>query len=219
MSLLAARSHAALTCSRSFLITGNLLAELDHSGRIDFGAFYTARVRRIAPTAFACTLACLVAALVAFSPADVVAAARSALAAAFSFTNVYETYFVYHGYFASASAQNPFLHMWSLAVEEQFYLGWPVVLALVMARAGRHAVTLFAGASALSFVWSYVWPSYMMLHARVGELLMGAVLAVWVAKRPVHMTSLAADVTGVWGLALVVGSMFVVSKGALRRTD
>ena len=63
-------------------------------------------------------------------PEDLLALAQSAAATVLSGANIYFTYFLDSSYFATDSATEPMLHMWSLGVEEQFYLVWPFLLLL-----------------------------------------------------------------------------------------
>jgi len=110
-----------------FLVTQLLLRDLRHQGTIRFGRFYSRRFRRLLPAAFvALTVTALVYTAIA-SPAEVLAAAGSFKAAFLYSTN---WYFIHQatGYFGADITTNPVLHFWSLAVEEQFYLLWPLAL-------------------------------------------------------------------------------------------
>ena len=65
--------------------------------------------------------------------------AGSAIASMLSAANIYFTYFVDTGYFAEESSTKPLLHIWSLGVEEQFYLFWPMIAVVLVSRLGRSA--------------------------------------------------------------------------------
>ena len=121
-----------------FLITGHLLREVRKTGRIDLPGFWAARVRRILPAAFAVILAVL-AATMAFLPATQwKTVGTAALASAFSVENwVLAADAV--DYLASDAEPTALQHFWSLGVEEQFYLVWPllVLLAVWVARSLR----------------------------------------------------------------------------------
>lgn len=110
-----------------YLITGLLTRESDRTGRIDFGAFYARRMRRLLPAIAVVLLVVLAVSAAIIAPVDVVGIAKSARATAAYLSNFYFAR-IAADYFAESNATNPLLHMWSLSVEEQFYLAWPVLL-------------------------------------------------------------------------------------------
>jgi peptidoglycan/LPS O-acetylase OafA/YrhL len=119
-----------------FLITGLLLREHERTGRIAFLAFYARRARRLLPAAVVVLVATLVAALNLAAPLDRPAVGLDGAAAALSIGNI--RFALASGdYFANIAGPSPFLHFWSLAVEEQFYLIWPALILL--AARGLHA--------------------------------------------------------------------------------
>lgn len=169
-----------------FLITRNIWGEMC-AGRFSLANFYLRRVRRIAPAFLAMTLVTLLAGCFLLLPKDLLRLAGSALAAAFSLSNVYFWRYLDTSYFAESSDQEPLLHTWSLGVEEQFYLLWPAVLLLgALIRSRKTAITTIAVAIAIaSFACaeftnvSAAKFAYYMLPARAGELMVGALLALW----------------------------------------
>jgi peptidoglycan/LPS O-acetylase OafA/YrhL len=168
-----------------FLITGLLLREHDRTGRIGLLQFYARRARRLLPAAIVVLLATLVVALQVVAPLDRPAVGLDAAAAALSIGNI--RFALASGdYFTSVATPSPFLHFWSLAVEEQFYLVWPAVILLV-AR-GIHArrrvmvalvVVVVASFAANLFVTDIAvnWAFYS-LPTRAWELGLGGLLAV-----------------------------------------
>ena len=117
-----------------FLITGLLWEELDGTGRLRFGAFYARRARRLLPAAVLVLLVTLVASSLWLSLLQVPVVARDAAAAALYVAN-YRFALQRTDYLADASP-SPLQHYWSLGVEEQFYLLWPLLLGGVVL-AGR----------------------------------------------------------------------------------
>ncbi|MEU9804879.1 acyltransferase family protein [Mycobacterium sp. NPDC050853] len=142
-----------------FVITRLLLREADEDGNINLRRFYTRRVRRLLPALALLIVVVLPVTAVVQSPlGSMQVAARTAAAAALFVSNAV-LFLEPSGYFAAPAAMNPFLHTWSLAVEEQFYLIFPgvMVLAAYVAtrrRASRRRVTfaLLLVLSALSFL-------------------------------------------------------------------
>lgn len=111
-----------------FLITGQILKEL-RTDTFSFVEFYKRRVRRLFPALFCMLLATLVAGTFLLAPEPLEALGESSLFAVFSLSNL--LFYSQSGYFDSDSIQKPLLHTWSLGVEEQFYLFWPLFLFLI----------------------------------------------------------------------------------------
>ena len=119
-----------------YLITGIVAKELQE-GRFTIKAFYERRIRRILPALWALLLVCLPISFWLMLPADAEAMAKSAMWSILAMANVYFWREVTTDYFAPQSAQMPFLHLWSLGVEEQFYVLWPLVALFVLPSVGR----------------------------------------------------------------------------------
>lgn len=126
-----------------YLITALLVREIDELGTLRLANFYARRVRRLLPASAVMILVIVLAGELLLSPLERMEQTRAALAAAAYVSNFW---FLKQGsdYFAADSTHNPFLHTWSLAVEEQFYLVWPLLIVL--------AYRLFRSKKALAFV-------------------------------------------------------------------
>ena len=176
-----------------YLITSLLLAEHDRGGGIAVRRFWSRRLRRLVPAAVAMIAATGVATRLWLVEAAWEPVRRDALA---SLTWVANWRYIADGssYFEQSLGPSPLEHTWSLAVEEQFYLVWPLVMIVVL-RWWRHrrlvVLAAFGGAAAASAVWMWHLHSplapdraYQGTDARAQQLLVGAALAWVVANWP-----------------------------------
>ena len=168
-----------------FVISGYLITSLilkqQAAGRFDLVEFFARRVRRIIPAVCVMTLATLVLGSLWLSPAAWIDLAGSAMAQTVMMANVW--YWRTIDYFSTEAELKPFLHMWSLAVEEQFYLVYPFLLVL-LGRCSRR--TLFFMLSALAAVSLVLAEYFLPIHAsavyyllpfRAWELLLGGIVS------------------------------------------
>jgi peptidoglycan/LPS O-acetylase OafA/YrhL len=136
-----------------YLITSLLMREISSSGKVNFARFYARRARRLLPAAITMVLVVCGAEAIIMNPLAQLNPLKAALATVFYSSNLYFAHLQLQ-YFSQHSANNPLLHTWSLAVEEQFYLIWPVLL-LLLARTiksvGTRSIAL-AAISLASFV-------------------------------------------------------------------
>jgi peptidoglycan/LPS O-acetylase OafA/YrhL len=191
-----------------FLITGILLAEFVDRGRISLPGFYLRRARRILPAA---ALTLVVTDIAAHHLLNVVRAREAVGDSIWSALFAANVHFARQGtdYFAQGQPPSPFLHFWSLAVEEQFYLVWPSVLAVLLVLRFRRLLILVVAVGAASLVWSIhvtaasPATAYYSTFARAWELALGASLAV-AAPRLRRLPSPAGLALG-WGGLLAIG--------------
>ncbi len=196
-----------------FVISGYLIAailqrDMDE-GRYSLLNFYERRARRILPALFVVMFASFCFAVVTMEPIVFRDFAQSLVATSLFVSNA--LFWMETGYFEGAAELKPLLHTWSLAVEEQYYLIFPIALALFW-RFGRHAVL---GAISICFLISLgaaEWASREMPAAaffltpfRIWELLAGAMLAIALQDRKIRGNGLLAGV----GLAMVIGAMVI----------
>ena len=169
-----------------FLITNVLLSDVDQSGRIRFGRFYARRARRLLlPAVLVIVVTSIVFLLIAsvIERVPLVRDAQSALLYVANWRFLSES----QNYFATGIGKSPFLHFWSLGIEEQFYVVFPLLL-LLLTRVGRRRpwiplgglATLFTLSLAAQLHWAPLDPNhaYYGTDTRAYQLLAGALLAV-----------------------------------------
>jgi peptidoglycan/LPS O-acetylase OafA/YrhL len=208
-----------------FLITTILVRELDRTGTVRLAAFWTKRLRRLAPALAVVVVVTLAAALVVLSPVRWTAVGLDGIAALLSVSNIV---FAARAtdYFADGLVPSPFLHTWSLGVEEQFYLVWPVLIVGVAwlarrigARPRRALAAAFLITVVFSFLLSVIWTpvqpswSFYLLPARAWEFALAGLLALAPLDRIVRSRAVA-DVLAGLGVVLLVVSVLAIDSGA-----
>ncbi|WP_160006907.1 acyltransferase family protein [Thalassococcus halodurans] len=191
-----------------FLITSQILSQIER-GQFRFADFYARRARRILPALFAVVGSSLVAGYILLLPLDLKALGEQAMYAVFGVSNFY--FLSETGYFSKEAHQLPLLHTWSLGVEEQFYLIWPLIcvatLSWLKLSARLNLAVLFVLCAA-SFAWLLLNRgtnpefSFFMLPTRAWQLGLGAMIAFApsVSKRGLS------EVQVLIGLALILAS-------------
>jgi peptidoglycan/LPS O-acetylase OafA/YrhL len=202
-----------------FLITGLLVAEKSETGRIRFGSFWARRARRLLPALAILLLVCTSAAL--FVGGDVLVGIGRQLLGAATFSSNWLAIASGTSYFGGTTPEL-FRNLWSLAVEEQFYLVWPFVVLLVVLlrwrwiRFGIFVVVAAASAAAMIIEYSpKVDPTrlYYGTDTHSFGLALGAALAVAVsgmARHPLEWPRWSRRVLGIVG-TLAVGGLIATS--------
>ncbi len=208
-----------------YLITDLLTAQWNRHGRLDLRGFWARRARRLLP-ALAVMLVVVTAATAVIEPAQL-AALRSALLAAVTYSSNWWQALAHHSYFTQFGPPPPLQHLWSLAIEEQFYLVWPLLLIVILktCRSRRlRAGLAWSGAalSALAMVLVYVPgadPSrvYYGTDTHASALFIGSALALtWPLRRLGPLGGLETrgsdrtripDALGVAGIAVLAWAM------------
>lgn len=202
-----------------FVISGYLITSIIHTemlrGDFTFTGFYERRIRRIFPAACAVLLVTLIAGAWFLLPSDLIRLSNSTIATLVFSSNI--LFWRQSGYFDTSSELNPLLHTWSLAVEEQFYVGLPVLLLLVHRYARRWLKPVLVVCAVMSFA-ACVWiqplrprVTFFLSPFRAWELLLGAVLAVG-SIPPLNSRALREVMSMLAGLALL-GSLCWTSAG------
>jgi peptidoglycan/LPS O-acetylase OafA/YrhL len=196
-----------------FLITRLLVGELERTGRLSLPRFYARRVRRLMPQALTAILVVAVVSRLVLSPleadavlSDVTAAGVYAMNWHLSAQSV--------DYFASGAADGPLDHFWSLAVEEQFYLVWPLLLLVLGRRWVAPALAAICAASlvyAVQRVGASPEQAYFSTGTRAWELALGGLLAVALTGR--RLARWQASAAGWAGLAAIGGATVAFGPG------
>lgn len=174
-----------------FLITGHLLTSIERDGRPHFADFYARRARRILPAALVVLTLTALALPIFAPPLSLAGQFKAAIATALYVPNLW--FAAQDTDYLADHAASPFQHYWSLGVEEQFYLLWPLaLLGLVLLARGRRALVVagIAGLAVTSFVLGLIatpWNqplAFFWLPTRAWELLVGGLVAALVLDRP-----------------------------------
>jgi len=192
-----------------YLITTIIVADIENN-RFSFAHFYERRARRILPVLYVVVLVSLAVSSVLLLPQELLSAARSAISIPFFASNFF--FWSERGYFGTAAELKPFIHTWSLAVEEQFYIVFPIVL-LFLSRLNKH---LSAALLFIAFVLSLTASFYVTkLHfdtafyfpfTRAWELLIGAFCALVLYKRDHLLSENKSECISLIGLGMIVWS-------------
>ena len=196
-----------------FLITSIIAGEIGQD-RFSIINFYERRIRRIFPALFAVLFVSCLLAIWLLLPGQFETFAKSVAATTLFVSNI--LFWTETGYFAAPASGNPLLHTWSLAVEEQFYVVFPLLLLLIHRWFGGRwliwLVPLALASFALS-LWGVVHkPSatFYLAPTRAWELLIGSLLALGVFAPTRH--SMLAELLSLTGLALIAWSVFGLSS-------
>jgi len=195
-----------------YLISRILLSELFEKGKISFLQFYERRARRILPILFTVFIVSFPLAYKYLLPNQFIEYAQSILSATFFGSNIF-FYFTNTKYGAEDSLLQPFLHTWSLGVEEQFYILFPIVLLLAYKFAKNHLVTIIAILILISLSYAD-WQStkntqlnFFMLTSRLWELGIGSLLAFYELKYGRIKHELLNQTMPLLGLAMITYSI------------
>jgi peptidoglycan/LPS O-acetylase OafA/YrhL len=165
-----------------FLITKLLHDELQQNGRIDFIGFYARRARRILPAVVLTVIVTLLLSAITLKTGLGEVAKSAAAASAF----VANLFFLRHsgGYWDADAATMPLLHLWSLSVEEQFYMLWPLLMLRVRTVRGLAVTALASFALAEILLVLEPQAAFYQMPARAWELAVGGMIALYPLRLP-----------------------------------
>ncbi|MDB6129304.1 MAG: acyltransferase 3 [Verrucomicrobiales bacterium] len=201
-----------------YLITSIIFKECQQNS-FSVVKFYQRRIARIFPAFFTVGLATLVGSYFIYSPQDLASAGANLSAAALSLSNI--KFMLQGNYFAISPDAQPYLHYWSLSVEEQFYIFFPLLFLLIFKHARKYQMQLLVGLCGASFITCVVltrlkpvWAFYL-LPTRSWELLAGCLLAILTGgtnSSAVPKSCWPKWVSGL-GLGIIIVSFLLVREG------
>ena len=176
-----------------FVISGYLITSIINleivSGNFSLKNFFERRIRRIFPALFFVLTTCLIFAWTWLLPTDFVAYAQSQVAVSIFASNIW--FWSNMGYFDTEGALKPLLHTWSLAIEEQFYLVYPIGLLFLVRFFKRSVLAIILTVTFISLAFSQ-WATnkhpalaFYFLPSRIWELLVGALVSLLLINRSV----------------------------------
>jgi peptidoglycan/LPS O-acetylase OafA/YrhL len=202
-----------------YLITGILLGEMER-GDYSLIRFYERRIRRLFPALVVMIAACAAIAYFIFLPEDLAAFGKSAIATALYVSNM--LFWGEAGYFDASAETKPLLHTWSLAVEEQFYIVFPLLMAACFFVGGKRRGLLSVGV-AIALVGSFAFSAWGVSHKptaafywlpyRAWELMCGAALSVGLAPRAA--AAWMREAAAIAGLAAIGASVLLLTETTL----
>jgi len=199
-----------------YLITTIILKELDE-GKFSIINFYERRIRRIIPALFAVMFVSIIFAYFLLLPNDIKNFSQSLVAVSTFVSNI--LFWRESGYFDTASELKPLLHTWSLAVEEQFYILFPLFLLIFWKKSKFFTLLTLFATFVFSLVISY-WAmnihqsaAFYLLPTRAWELLMGVFAGFYLSKKNlIELNNNTRELLSMIGLILILFSIFFISK-------
>lgn len=203
-----------------YLITTIIVTELEQ-GKFSIFNFYERRIRRILPALFFMLLVSTAFAIIIYTPSELKEYGSSLSSVALFGSNVW--FWLQLGYFDTSAELKPLLHTWSLAVEEQYYLFFPLGLLIVWSRGVKFAsmiliITFLASLILADFTTTNSFHpkissgAFFLLPARLWELLAGSLLALFVRSRGHFNSQILNELLSLAGLLLIILSVFLFNS-------
>ena len=200
-----------------FVISGYLISRIIkreiEEGRFSLKDFWVRRIRRILPAAAVVVLATFLVGLLVLEPNSLKELGKSGAAYSVISANIF--FYQSSGYFSESAELQPLLHMWSLSVEEQFYIALPIIMVIILRRKPKWCFALMAAAGLASFALNISQlkgqPSavFYLLPFRAWELLAGTLLALGEAR--IKLNDKTNEVLAICGLGAIASTMYCYS--------
>lgn len=196
-----------------FLITSIVKKEIENK-EFSFRNFYKKRFLRLAPAYYLIIIICFILSVFLLAPLELISFSKSTLFSSVFAANFYVLREV-GGYFSTKAENIPLLHLWSLGVEEQFYLIWPTFLIILTKYLRKGTLSLIILIAVLGCILAQIISiklpavSYFMFPTRAFELLIGASLAF---IRPVKVKKTSSNIISFIGLTLIGFSSIYINE-------
>jgi len=190
-----------------YLITSIIINELS-AERFSLTNFYERRARRILPALFMVMAICIPLSIIMLTPSDLKDFGQSLISVSLFSSNI--LFWLESGYFDTTTELKPLLHTWSLAVEEQFYIIFPLFLILFWRLGISLVLTLLVIVFAISLClseWGAYYkpnPTFYLLPTRMWELLVGSLTAIYLVRKKFSSSLILNQVISLIGLAMIV---------------
>jgi peptidoglycan/LPS O-acetylase OafA/YrhL len=204
-----------------FVISGYLITSIIYSDitnhKYSVANFYDRRVRRIFPALFFVFFACLIASFFMNFPSEVQNIGKCIASSIFFISNI--LFYATSSYFDQKMELNPVLHTWSLSVEEQFYVLFPVLVFALRSQSSTRRIVVLAIVATVSFTASVIQvhseptAAFYLVQFRAWELLMGSLLALDVLPKLNRRWQI--EIISSFGLLLILASIYFYSKNTL----
>lgn len=196
-----------------FLITKIIVSEIEEN-RFSFVKFYERRIRRIVPALSVMLAFVLIIGLIMFDIDRLQALGKSTIASILFYANI--NFWSEAGYFDAPSQLKPLLHTWSLAVEEQFYIFFPIILILIIRYINKYknkilfSIFFFSLGAAAYQISQNQATAFYLTQFRVWELIIGSLLAININGASVSQK--VSNILGTVGMTLIAVPIFVYTE-------
>lgn len=202
-----------------FVISGYLISSIiyqeSHQGTFSYSNFYYRRIKRIFPALLTVLLFCIVMSYIYMLPSELKTISRHIMAGIFFSQNI--NLFFESGYFDASTELKPLMHLWSLGVEEQFYIIFPIIVLFL----AKERCTLFIAILCimlLSFIYclkltfSNINAAYYLPFTRMWELMVGCIIAFPEFKKRIKISKIFADFLSILGIFGILLSCFIIDS-------
>jgi len=192
-----------------YLITTIIVREIANK-EFSIARFYERRFRRIFPALTLVIAVSLLAGFIMLTPSSLIDLAQSTISTVLFSSNI--LFFFESGYFDGAAEMKPLLHTWSLAIEEQYYIFFPIILIIIAKIDSKHYFKWLLILSGVSFILCLIYTridsqaAFYLIPTRAWELLIGSIIAL--RSLPVPRSLYARELTSILGLIFIVYSIF-----------
>jgi peptidoglycan/LPS O-acetylase OafA/YrhL/lysophospholipase L1-like esterase len=198
-----------------YLITSLILKELINTDSFSFKSFYIKRVRRILPVLLLVIFVSIPFSWIYLFPSDLVSFSKSILYS-LGFSSNFYFHFSGLDYGSPEGLQKPFLHTWSLSIEEQFYIIFPICLFLIFKYSRKNVFLFFIICFVVSLIlanWgskNYISANFYLLYSRIWELILGSCVAYYEIKiGHREQNKVLNQILTLIGFILIFGSFFI----------